>query len=1122
MSETPNIAFKTKDFTAKPQSISSKVGMYLALNYGSMSLHKALLAELTFLLLSGIKTSAGSFLRRICYRPFFKQIGADVNISENVSFRHPHKISIDSGTAIGRDCLIDAKGDTNAVTIGAGSIIGDGTLIYTKGGDIRIGNRAKIARQCMIFSSKLVQIGNNAIIGERSHILSGGEYDTASRVPFCEQDGMSDCKPTIVGTNARIGADVVIMNGRTVGDGCSIGDNSVVTKDIQAGKSAAGLPARATSEITIKEWSSTNQKEEPLSCTTNARKSIRTGTIIALSLFITMAVWFLITWPLPKYLFDGITMSSRNVEKDNARMMISGDHLQLLYRYWLFADALKGGAKPYHNVYELNTGNDDELFEVNPYYLPWSAVFAAGERIAGHAFGWNLTVFTSLWMGYLFTVLLVRRYCTSSLMAFLVSLFALVLPYRLLTIYMGSPTGFAMAFVPMLLYGVDLAIRDNRPLGGFLAGCSVLFSFFCDAHVFFFSALIIPIWCITALPTRDHGIWKTKKDFIQTFKALLPAIIIGSFALAIGYYDGIQSSEGSIMEGGRNINELNRYSPALQGFLNQHSTALNNQVFIGYSTVLLLVLGVACWLILLARKNTRNIKLFTFGIVGLAVLALATIALGTNGPFHAAPVKLARAIIPHFDMIRQPGKVFSFMPTMLALFGAFTFAMLFRMAEWRIATRTLAFLIIAGSFLECSKLADATICILKKEQNAYKVAAEEARAQGRNPHILCVPIWPGDSHESSIYEYYVSLYGIRMVNGYNPTVKREYVENVFKKLYSVNLGKLDASQIEMLKKMGVQHIIVHEDAFPEKVSPYPINFTLSNLFANKSLKFITKDDSAWAFRILADQSGGTADIIPAPTVLMPSIKHEAEDCSAKHTTTIPDETASYGSYVRLEYPSSIVRPPKETTAYIPDQCWSLRLRGKGAAKVEQFVNNTSAGSETIEVNSEAWSWKEIPLPKSGNFDDIHITLALVSGQVDLDCVQLLGGKWTSPLPGQSISIPAFAFFHAGCYDPETKSVLFRKNREPEALIFYGPKLPIEKGFYRLEMSYVTKSPAGIELGSINIRHRHDDDDSWVKVISGQPAVVDFEQKENIPFYMTFLYSRNADMSVSEVRLTRIR
>jgi len=59
------------------------------------------------------------------------------------------------------------------------------------------------------------------------------------------REGLECGKPVRIGRDVWIGGAALIMPGVTVGDGAVVGAGSVVTRDVEAGATVMGNPARA-------------------------------------------------------------------------------------------------------------------------------------------------------------------------------------------------------------------------------------------------------------------------------------------------------------------------------------------------------------------------------------------------------------------------------------------------------------------------------------------------------------------------------------------------------------------------------------------------------------------------------------------------------------------------------------------------------------------------------------------------------------------------------------------------------------------------------------------------------------------------------------------------------------
>ena len=110
----------------------------------------------------------------------------------------------------------------------------------------RIGEATFINHNAYLMDGGGISIGNHCFIGPNC-----GMY-TANHPMIAEERnrGLEQAKPISIGDNVWIGADVTILPGVTIGDGCVIGAKSLVNRSISAGMFAAGVPCRVIRPIT--------------------------------------------------------------------------------------------------------------------------------------------------------------------------------------------------------------------------------------------------------------------------------------------------------------------------------------------------------------------------------------------------------------------------------------------------------------------------------------------------------------------------------------------------------------------------------------------------------------------------------------------------------------------------------------------------------------------------------------------------------------------------------------------------------------------------------------------------------------------------------------------------------
>jgi acetyltransferase-like isoleucine patch superfamily enzyme len=224
---------------------SSGARAYRALVYGDSPWPRAVYAEIVTTVFGGLGGAAGLWLRSKLYRPLFAEAGAGVLFGRNITLRHAHKIRLGAGVILDDNAVLDAKGDGNrGIDLGDGVFVGRNTILYCKGGDIVVGERVSFSANCQVASTRRVEIGADTVIGSFSYLLSGGEYDTASDVPFARQSGRHGERESRIGRNCWLGAHVSVTDGADIGEHCVVGAGAVVTRPLPPHSVAVGVPAR--------------------------------------------------------------------------------------------------------------------------------------------------------------------------------------------------------------------------------------------------------------------------------------------------------------------------------------------------------------------------------------------------------------------------------------------------------------------------------------------------------------------------------------------------------------------------------------------------------------------------------------------------------------------------------------------------------------------------------------------------------------------------------------------------------------------------------------------------------------------------------------------------------------
>jgi len=209
------------------------------LNYGKLIKYEILTS-----FLSPLPGALGFFLRKQFYPQILGEMGRNSVIGKSVTLRHPQKIKIGQGVIIDDYVVLDAKGDRNkGIIIGDNVIIGRGTVISCKNGNVEIGGNTNIAMQCFIQSAKEVIVGKNVLFSAYVYLIGGGDhkFDRVD-IPIIAQGQV--VRGIYIHDNCFIGAGAKIQDGVVVGKDSMIGTGSVVRESIPEFCISAGVPAK--------------------------------------------------------------------------------------------------------------------------------------------------------------------------------------------------------------------------------------------------------------------------------------------------------------------------------------------------------------------------------------------------------------------------------------------------------------------------------------------------------------------------------------------------------------------------------------------------------------------------------------------------------------------------------------------------------------------------------------------------------------------------------------------------------------------------------------------------------------------------------------------------------------
>lgn len=161
-----------------------------------------------------------SRLRMPLLRRAFGALGPGTVIVRPHALRGTDRIRIGSGCAIYEDCWLQAEPGSPGIDLGDRVYLGLGVHVH---------------------AIDAVRIGSGCVLAD-GVLVTSADHDRTDR------HAVHGTGPVAIGDDVFIGQRAVVLGGVRVGDGATIGAHAVVTRDVPAGATVTGVPARVVAE----------------------------------------------------------------------------------------------------------------------------------------------------------------------------------------------------------------------------------------------------------------------------------------------------------------------------------------------------------------------------------------------------------------------------------------------------------------------------------------------------------------------------------------------------------------------------------------------------------------------------------------------------------------------------------------------------------------------------------------------------------------------------------------------------------------------------------------------------------------------------------------------------------
>jgi hypothetical protein len=457
-----------------------------------------------------------------------------------------------------------------------------------------------------------------------------------------------------------------------------------------------------------------------------------------------------------------------------------GDHLQIVYRLWLFGHQLEHGRAPWLDPYSFRP---ESAPTPNPSVWPFGLAFWPLDAAFGATVAWNVFVLLALLAAGLLACAWLRELGLPRGPALVGGLVFELAPYRVEQ-SAGHLLGAISMLLPLALYAFERARRESL-LWLLLSGLA-LASIPLSGQVHL-ALGAIPFFALYAV-CRSRDPWLLAGAAAGVVAAVAGGLLIRHAVIA-----------GSLDAGGRSLAEVTGYSATGLDFVTRHARhGSESFVFLGWLTPIVAIAG----LLLLARRQRYGLLIVL--AVGAAVPIL--LSLGTNLPTYSF-------LWHHVPPLRYPRVPERLMPIACLALGALVAFAVAELLELRAVER---WLVPAAAVALVAFAADLRVELFhaSSADAASKAYDVVRKTEGRH---LELPVFLPDVHLGSVYLYYDIQAQKQRPGGYSTTAP-VVSDQVARRLRYLNCGDWSGGQAKLLKRDDVTSITLHLGQF----SQYPI------------------------------------------------------------------------------------------------------------------------------------------------------------------------------------------------------------------------------------------------------------------------------------------------------------